>query len=134
LEEVRAVRVLEDAVLGRGLRVEHERTLRLPGNRVIITDVALAGTRHAIEYVTEADRERVGASLPTRRSPGALVMAAGVGSDQGADCLVLEGTEYQYESDPDRTGPGHPGIQEVEDRLHRAVVDWLSWLRGQGRL
>lgn len=134
LEEVRAVRVLERTLTGHGQQVTQGRHLRLMGNRDVTCDAWISGTRHCLEYVTEADRARFGTSLPTRRTPGALVLAPGAGADQGSDLLVLDAQDYAYEPDPSRQGEGHPTLQEVEDRLERAVLDYLSWLRENGRM
>lgn len=133
LEEVRATRVIERALTAHGQSVTHGRTIRLIANRVVYCDVWITGTRHCVEYVTEADRARFGLSLPLRRNPGALVMAPGAGDDHGSDLLVLDAQDYAYEPDASRQGEGRPTLQEIEDRLERSVIDYLGWLRDNGR-
>lgn len=134
LEEVRAERVIADALQSQGMRAEMHRRIRVTGRREIESDFTLAGTRHGIEYMSAGDRATLGSAIPTRARPDALRVIAGVEGDQGADLLLLDDQDYVYEPDPDRAGPDRPSVMEVEDRLRRVIVDYVSWLRANGRL
>ena len=134
LEAVRAQQIVDDALASRGLRAELHHHLRLAGRHDIDVDAMIAGTRHGIDFVTGPDRTAFGAALPQRRNPDALVVAPGAEADHGADVLVLDDQDYLYEPDPNRQGPGHPTLGEVEDRLRRAVIDYLTYLRDNHQL
>lgn len=134
LEEVRALRVLERALQDQGVRAERERPFQIAARRELACDLAIAGTRHCLEFVVAEDRAVFGQFLPRASRPGALVLAPGVERDRGADLLVLDDGDYRYEPDPEAVGTGRPAVLEVEDRLYRAVTDYLTWLRENGRL
>lgn len=134
LEEVRAQRVIEGALRDRGLRVELQRHMRVLGRRDLEIDAAIAGARFGIEFVTAADRATLGSAVPRRTTPDALVVVPGAEGDRGGEVLVLDDQDFLYEPDPNRQGPGHPVVQEVEDRLYRAVVDYVTYLRDHHRL
>lgn len=131
LERVRAQRVIEEALQSRGLAPELGRTLHIAGRRAVECDVAIAGSRSCIEYMSAADRARYGASIPAHSSPDALVVVATAEGDVGGHVLALDDRDYAYEPDPSRTGPGRASIGEVEDRMRRTVIDFAAWLRAR---
>ncbi len=134
LEEVRALRVIERALTDRGLRPERGRRFQLAARRDLECDVAIAGSRHCLEFVVAEDRAAFGQFLPRASRPGGLVVAPGAERDRGADMLVLDDNDYRYDPDPETVGAGRPAVLEVEDRLYRALVDYVTWLRENGRL
>lgn len=134
LEEVRALRVIDRALQEQGLRPERGRRFQLAARRDLECDVAIVGTRHCLEFVVAEDRAAFGPFLPRATRPGALVLAPGAERDRGADMLVLDDGDYRYEPNAEAVGAGRPAVLEVEDRLHRAVVDYTTWLRDNGRL
>lgn len=134
LEEVRAERVIADALRSQGVGAELRRRIRVTGRREVECDFTLAGTRHGIEYMSAGDRALLGSAIPTRARPDALRVIPGVEGDQGADLLLLDDQDYVYEPDAERAGPDHPTVDEVEDRLRRVIVDYVAWLRANGRM
>lgn len=132
LERVRAQRVIEEALRSRGLAPELGRTLRITGRREVECDVAVAGARTCVEYMSAADRARYGSSIPAHGSPDALVVVATAERDAGGHVLALDDRDYVYEPDPSRAGPGRATVGEVEDRLRRTVIDFAVWLRERG--
>ena len=131
LERVRVVRVVQEALAARGLRPEAPRTVRVAGRVAVECDVPIAGTRDCVEYVGEADRARYRSAIPAHDNPDALVVVATAEGDAGGHVLFLDDRDFLYESDLDRTGPNHPTVGEVEDRVRRVAIDFAVWLRGQ---
>jgi hypothetical protein len=74
------------------------------------------------------DRASYGNAVPPHRSQDALVVVRLVGTDPGGHVLVIDDRDFLYEPDPQRAGPGRPGVGEVEDRLRRIVLDYVAWL------
>jgi hypothetical protein len=133
LERVRVLRVVQEALAARGLRPEASRVVRVAGRVSVECDVPIAGSHDCVEYVGEADRARYRSAVPAHDNPEALVVVATAEGDAGGHVLFLDDRDFLYESDRDRTGPNHPSVGEVEDRVRRVAVDFAVWLRGQGR-
>ncbi len=133
LERVRVLRVVQEALAARGLRPEASRVVRVAGRVAVDCDVPIAGSHDCVEYVGEADRARYRSAVPAHDNPEALVVVATAEGDAGGHVLFLDDRDFLYESDRDRTGPNHPTVGEVEDRVRRVAVDFAVWLRGQGR-
>ena len=133
LERVRVIRVVQEALAARGLRPEASRVVRVAGRVSVECDVPIAGSHDCVEYVGEADRARYRSAVPAHDNPEALVVVATAEGDAGGHVLFLDDRDFLYESDRDRTGPNHPTVGEVEDRVRRVAVDFAVWLRGQGR-
>jgi hypothetical protein len=133
LERVRVIRVVQEALAARGLRPEASRVVRVAGRVSVECDVPIAGSHDCVEYVGEADRARYRSAVPAHDNPEALVVVATAEGDAGGHVLFLDDRDFLYESDRDRTGPNHPSVGEVEDRVRRVAVDFAVWLRGQGR-
>jgi hypothetical protein len=134
LEESRAIEVVLEAFQQAGVQPELHRRIRLQGNRVMEIDVATAGHDHGVEFVQAQDRADYGDVLPRRRNPDSLLTCVGVGADARVDVLLLDDREFLYTPDPEHSGPDRPTNIEVEDRLRRAVVDYLTYLRQHGQL
>ncbi len=77
--------------------------------------VTVAGRSFAIAYTTPAERERLGAALPTSHSSD-LVVIAGAGDDAETRVLVLSNDHYVYD---DHT------VATAENKLKRDVRDFL---------
>ena len=129
LERVRAARVIREALSGHGLVPQEGHRVRITGRREVDCDVGVSGTRNCVEYMNEADRALLGSAIPGHSSPDALVLVASAEGDAGGHVLVIDDQDFLYEPDPHRTGPGRPGVGEVEDRMRRVVIDYASWLR-----
>ena len=110
LERVRVIRVVQESLAARGLRPEAGRVVRVAGRVSVDCDVPIAGSHDCVEDV-----------------------AATAEGDSGGHVLFLDDRDFLYESDLDRTGPNHPTVGEVEDRVRRVALDFAVWLRGQGR-
>jgi len=131
LEHVRVIRVVQESLAARGLRPEAERVVRVAGRVGVDCDVPIAGSHDCVEYVGEADRARYRSAIPVHDNPDALVVVATAEGDSGGHVLFLDDRDFLYESDLDRTGPNHPTVGEVEDRVRRVALDFAVWLRGQ---
>jgi hypothetical protein len=99
-------------------------------------DIGVRGKNVAIEYVSDADRVRLGGALPARAPAGALRVLAATDSTSGApvDVLILEDTDYKYDPDPAQSGGRGPTVQEVEGRLERDLRDFMQSERQAGNL
>jgi len=133
LERVRVIRVVQESLAARGLRPEAGRVVRVAGRVSVDCDVPIAGSHDCVEYVAEADRARYRSAVPAHDNPDALVVVATAEGDSGGHVLFLDDRDFLYESDLDRTGPNHPTVGEVEDRVRRVALDFAVWLRGHGR-
>lgn len=131
LERVRVLRVVGEALAARGLRPDPPRSVRVTGRVTVECDVPIHGARDCVEYVGESDRARYRGAIPGHDNPDALVVVATAEGDAGGHVLFLDDRDFLYESDPDRTGPNHPTVGEVEDRVRRVAIDFAVWLRGQ---
>jgi len=131
LERVRVMRAVQEGLSSRGLSPDAPRTVRVAGRVSVECDVPIAGTRDCVEYVGEADRARYRSAIPAHDNPDALVVVATAEGDAGGHVLFLDDRDFLYESDLDRTGPNHPTVGEVEDRVRRVAIDFAVWLRGQ---
>lgn len=131
LERVRATQVIEQGLTAQGLQGEAGHRIRIAGRVEVDCDVFIRGTRNCIEYTNEADRARYGSAVPNHSNPEALVVVASAEADVGGHVLFVDDRDFVYEPDPERAGPGHPTVGEVEDRLRRMVTDYAVWLRRQ---
>lgn len=131
IERVRAVRAAQESLASRGLRVDAPRTVRVTGRVSVLCDVPIAGTRDCVAFVGEVERVQYRSAIPARDDPNALVVVATAEGDAGGHVLFLDDRDFLYETDPDRTGPNHPTVGEVEDRVRRIVTDFAVWLRRQ---
>jgi hypothetical protein len=83
-------------------------------------EVAAAGRKFGIAYLTAADWEKAGEALPARGSNGSLVVANGQG---GTRILCLFADDY---TEDDLTGDVHTSTTIAADRrLERDVRDFL---------
>lgn len=125
-------RAVEEALTARGFTTSPGGRVRLAARRDVGCVATFSPRRHCVAWVTAAERQRLGSAIPTP-SRG-LTVASGVDADQGVSVLVLDAERHGYEADPDRANADRPTVTEVEDRVTRAVIDWVTWLRGEGRL
>lgn len=128
------MRVIDEVLRERGLAAVRGQRFRISARRDFDCDAFIGPSRHCIEFVVNADREVFGQFLPRASRPGAIVVAPGVDDSRGADVLVLDDRDYAYDPDPERAGEGRQTLQEIEDRLRRTLIDYITWLRENGRL
>lgn len=134
LEAPRFQRAVQEALDARGLQLAPGRRVRIASRREVACAACVAGTHHCVAFVTTADRATLGPFLPQRAEPGVIVSAPGTESDRGAQVLVLDEEDLRYQPDPSRASAAEPTVTEIEDRVRRAVLDWLAWLASQGSL
>ena len=134
LPESRALEVIRAGFDEAHVQPELHRHIHLRGNRDMEIDFATAGHDHGVEFVSQQDRVDFGDALPQRRVEGSLLTCVGIGVDEHVDVLLLDEHEYMYQTDEAYSGPGQPTLVEVEDRLRRAVVDYLTYLQHHGEL
>ncbi|MEI8254690.1 MAG: hypothetical protein WCJ30_03370 [Deltaproteobacteria bacterium] len=134
LPESRALEVIRSGFEEAHVQPELHRVLHLRENHEMEVDYATVGHRHGVEFLQAQDRADFGAVLPQRRVQGSLLTVVGVGDDATFDVLLLDDGEFMYQPDPAFTSAGQPTLIEVEDRLRRAVVDYLTYLQHHGEL
>lgn len=134
LPESRALEVIRAGFEEAHVEPELHRMLHLRSNHQMEIDFATAGHGHGVEFLQAQDRVDFGEVLPTRRVEGSLLTVVGVGDDAHFDVLLLDDREFLYQPDAAFTGTGQPTLIEVEDRLRRAVVDYLTYLQHHGEL
>ncbi len=134
LPETRALEVIRSGFEEAHVTPELHRILHLRGNHEMDIDFATAGHPHGVEFLQGQDRADFGEVLPARRVEGSLLTVVGVGDDAHTDVLLLDDREFMYQPDAASQGVGQPTLIEVEDRLRRAVVDYLTYLQHHGEL
>lgn len=134
LPESRALEVIREGFDEVHVAPEMHRHLHLRDNHDMEIDFATQGHDHGVEYIQAQDRADFGEVLPHRRTEGSLLTCVGVGEDARIDVLLLDDHEFMYQPDASFTGTGQPTLVEVEDRLRRAVVDYLTYLQHHGEL
>jgi len=134
LSETRALEVIREAFEHVHVEGELHKQLHLRSNRVMDIDLATVGHPHGVEYLQAQDRADFGDVLPQRRNPDALLTCVGIGDDASIDVLLLDDHDFMYQTDPAFYASGQPTLVEVEDRLRRQVIDYLSYLQHHGEL
>ncbi len=134
LPESRALEVILDAFRQVGVEPELHRRIHIQHNRELEIDVATRGHNHGVEYIMEQDRTDFGDALPRRRTADSLLTVVGIGPDANVDVLLLQDTDFRYEPIPEQNNESRPTLIEVEDRLRRNVVDYLTYLRQHNEL
>lgn len=97
-------------------------------------DVMVEGKPVGLEYLTDPDRQSLGAVLGHRAAGQLRVIAVEDRSGQRMDVLFLEDRDYRYDPDPIEHEGGSPTIQEVEGRFRRDLRDFLEHERTAGHL
>jgi hypothetical protein len=134
LPESRALEVINEAFAHVGVQPELHRMIHIRNGLTMEIDVATAGRPHGVEFVSGQDLLDYGSALPHRQHEGSLLTLVGIDADANTDVLLLDEREFMFERDPESTGPGRPTLLEVEDRLRRAVIDYLTYLRDHNSL
>jgi hypothetical protein len=129
LPESRALEVINEGFQHVGVTPELHRRIHIQGGLEMEIDVATAGHPHGVEFVSGQDLVDIGQALPHRQHEGSLLTLVGTGPDANTDVLILDEREFMFEREADQAGPGRPTLLEVEDRLRRAVIDYLTYLR-----
>jgi hypothetical protein len=89
-------------------------------------EVAAAGRKFGVAYLTAQDWGNAGAALPPRRTDGALVVATAEG---GTKVLCLFADDY---AEDDAIGERHTQTTDAADRrLERDVRDFLHHAKEQ---
>lgn len=124
LDERRALEVIADVFRG-----EHEQPVPGPDLALSVqhrlhVDVAAAGKRFGVAYVTAAEREALGPALLRDPSKGdALQLVSGIGADADARICVLYDSDYLYD---DQVGEAHEkSTMTAELKLRRDTRDFL---------
>jgi hypothetical protein len=110
-----------------GVATEVDRFVRVGrDDKHVRLEIAAAGRKFGVAYLTPNDWERAGDALPPRSSSNALVVATGEG---GTKILCLFASDY---SDDDQTGDERTSTTIAADRrLERDVRDFLHRAEAQ---
>lgn len=133
LERARVRHAIDQALTPRGIGTSPGGQVRLGARHTVPCLVRFAQGRHCIAWLTEPERSALREVIAPRAVSG-LVVTEGVEADRGVRVLVLDAEQNGYEPDPDRASETRPTVTEVEDRVTRTVIDWVTWLRTEGVL
>jgi len=133
LEESRALEIVARVVTGRGFQVTGPTKVDLGGEVWLECDLGVAGERMVIEYLTEQDRRRSGDIPPP--APGSklhVIPARFEPSQPGLQgdptyVFVIDDRKYVYHHNPTSDRRADVTLAEVEDRLRRDLIDFLTW-------
>jgi hypothetical protein len=125
IPEDRARQLMARTFEAAGLAPEMNRSV-VVRDRPVLLDVAAAGRKFGVAYLTKQDWERAGEALPPRPSDGSLVIAVG---DGGIRILCLYAGDYGEDDDTDEA---HRTTTIAADRkLDRDVRDFLHRAEAQ---
>jgi hypothetical protein len=125
IPETRARDLIAHTFITAGVGPQVDRTVVVKERRVQL-EVAAAGRRFGVAYLTAQDWAKAGDALPPRPSDGALVVAVG---DGGMRILCLFADDYTEDDD---TNAEHRATTIAADRkLDRDVRDFLHRAEAQ---
>jgi len=125
IPEARARMLIARTFQDAGTPPEADRMVTVRDRRVRL-EVAAAGRKFGVAYLTADDWAKAGDALPPRPKSDALVVAVG---DGGTRILCLFADDY---ADDDDTGDDHRSTTIAADRrLERDVRDFLHRAEGQ---
>ena len=127
IPEGRARDLIARTFRGAGFPSELDRTVNVgPAEQPVRLDVAAAGHKFGVAYLTAQDWSTAGGALPPRRTDGSLVVATAEG---GTKVLCLFADDY---TEDDASGEQHTRTTDAADRrLERDVRDFLHHAQEQ---
>lgn len=132
LDERRAIEIIANAFRDEHISAAQGPEVALAAGQVLEVDVAGAGKRFGVAYVTASEREKLGNALPPRDPArgDALQLVSGIGSDGDARVLVLLDSDYLYD---DQAGEQREMTTvTAELKLRRDVRDFLVKAKSEG--
>ena len=128
ISEGRAAEIMDRAFRSRDIGVERNRMVHLARDTQIRLETAAIDRKFGVAYLTEADEEALGKSIPERQTGSdALLVVRG---EQGAHILVLFDSDYVED---DRAGESHTSTTiAAERKLARDVRDFLHKATEEG--
>lgn len=131
LDERRAVEIIFGAFRDERDQPAAGRKIALDEGKPLEVDVAAAGRKYGVAYVTANERRALGGALPTRDPSigDALQLVRGTGDDSDARILVLHDIDYTYD---DQVGTAHESTTiTAERKLARDVRDFVVRARAE---
>jgi hypothetical protein len=133
LEEQKAFDVIKAVLAERGYTAEADVAIELTTKARFQADFRLTGQKIAIEYLVDQDRIEIGAIPPPATGSRLHVLqATTVPADpkQAGETLYiffLDDRNYLYQFNPTSENRADITLNEVQSRLKRDVVDFLTW-------
>ncbi len=125
VDEPRAQEVIARTFEAEGVEIEANRTVSVGATQKVKVEVAAAGHKIGVAYLTREEVKALEGLLPKHENDeGALVILSGAGPDDGAHILALWETDYMQD---DLSGASHSATEiAAEQRLARDVRDFLQ--------
>src|SRR5512133_1550163 len=117
IEEGRAVLLIQEELQANGAKPEAGKDVPLPDGKTLHVEATVAGTPYGVAYVTAYEAERLGGSLPTRKSADELR----IGQFGDSSVLLLYDTAYQYDVADTHTATAIA----AEQRLKKDIADFV---------
>jgi hypothetical protein len=134
LGQAEALDIIQQTLVERGATCERFVPVMLPNQQGWNIDVACTGMAIAVEYLTDQDRERIGALVPIPARPDEtprVIIVKRTGVDGPAANLYLRvftDVHFTFQPNPPPDMPEAPyTIREVQARLRRDVRDFATW-------
>ena len=133
LEEPKVFEIINAVLLERAYTAQTDVTLELTTQAKFKSDFRIVGQKVAIEYVIDQDRIEMGLVPPPATGSRLHVLQANtVPSDpqQAPETLYiffLDDKNYEYQYNPTSENRADITFTEVQTRLKRDVVDFLTW-------
>jgi len=124
MDEPRAQEVIARTFQAVGFDPEPGRTITLVGGHPVKLEVAAAGRKFGVIWLTPDLRRDLGALLPKHDGDeGSLVILEGLGADTDSHALALWETDYMTD---DLEGASHSATEiAAERKLERDIRDFL---------
>jgi len=140
LEQPKAFDILNAALAERDYAVDADFKVELTTQARFAADLHATGQKFAIEYLVEQDRIEIGFIPPPAAGSRLHVLqatAVTAEADKPGETLYvffLDDRSYEYQFNPTSENRADITLAEVQSRLKRDVVDFLTWYETtQGR-
>ncbi len=129
LPESQAIALIDDCLAQARLTPKPGWAVQLPQHAGDLSvDIRVGVAPVGIEWVSQADREQYGRTLPPPDPSGQLrVMQA----KDGALILLLDQASYRFERSGPQAWVASRDLDSTEDRLKRDVQDFIAYVKSQ---
>lgn len=132
LEENRAFEIIDEVIAERGYQAERNIKLSISSQVSLTADYRMKDHKIGIEYLTQADRERLG-PIPDP-APGSRLHVLLTHTEPNAQGLreavyvfFIDDRKFVYHFNPTSERRADVTFLEVDSRLRRDIEDFLSW-------
>lgn len=132
LRETRAIELLEESLADLQLEARYGAEIDVGFSERLDVDVAVAGMRSSIAWISAKDLRRWGEAIPEAAPDNQLRILAGKGDSRGEHVLILRADSYRFFHEPDVLQRGGISEREIEARLRQDLRDFIQFERSRG--